>query len=104
MEATKRPWRVVEHSWCRTSIYCGDALICALSIEETATEETQEALEAEQAQHAALIVRAANTFEQAKAALKLSLEYYRAKGTQKFNHYDVEQSLEQTLAAMEDRA
>ena len=48
------------------------------------------------------IVRAVNTFDQAREALKLALDYYRSKGTQKFNPYEVEQRLEKALAAMED--
>lgn len=47
------------------------------------------------------IVRAVNTFDQAREALKLALDYYRSKGTQKFNPYEVEQRLEKALAAME---
>lgn len=42
-----------------------------------------------------------NTFDQAREALKLALDYYRSKGTQKFNPYEIEQQLEKALAAME---
>lgn len=56
-------WRVVEHSWARTSIYCGKAQICSLSIEETATEENQEDLELEMAKHARLIAAAPKLLE-----------------------------------------
>lgn len=52
-------------------------------------------------QWAERIVRAVNTFDQAREALKLALDYYRSKGTQKFNPYEVEQQLEKALAAME---
>lgn len=63
-------WRVVEHSWARTSIYCGETPICSLSIEETATEENQEDLELEMAKHARLIAAAPELLEACKEALK----------------------------------
>ena len=63
---TPGPWKTVEHSWARTSIYCGNAPICSLSIEETATEENQEDLELEMAKHARLIAASPEMLEALK--------------------------------------
>ncbi len=52
------PWEIVEHSWSDTGIYAGGARIALLSIEDYATEENQEQLEAKMAANARLIAAA----------------------------------------------
>lgn len=37
-------------------------------------------------------------------ALRLALDYYRSKGSQKYNPYEVEQRLEKTIAQLEVRS
>lgn len=59
MKPTPGPWSVFEHSWCETSISAPstDNAICLLDINH-ATEESQEADEAQMAANARLIAEA----------------------------------------------
>lgn len=65
---TPGPWRVFEHSWCDTSIGAPGTsnAICRLDINH-ATEESQEADEAQMAANARLIAAAPELLEALKA-------------------------------------
>lgn len=65
------PWKAVNHSWCETSILAPDFdhAICCLDINH-ATEESQEADEAQMAAHAALIAAAPELLEAVDALIK----------------------------------
>lgn len=45
MNTEFKPIEIIEHNWAETSIYRDGISVCTLSIEDEATEETQEALE-----------------------------------------------------------
>lgn len=65
------PWQVVNHNWAETSVVDADGIpIVLLSIEDEATEETQDECEKKMADRAAYIVRACNSHEALVAALK----------------------------------
>lgn len=65
MKPTPGPWSVFEHSWCETSISAPstDNAICLLDINH-ATEESQEADEAQMAANARLIAEAGTVFHE----------------------------------------
>jgi hypothetical protein len=62
-------WTACDHSWSETSIYADDRHVCSLSIEDGATEDTQDALESEMAADVAFIVRACNSHAKLVEAL-----------------------------------
>lgn len=81
---TPGPWRAMNHSWSETSIASPDRLIALLSIESTATEETQEVEEAQMARDAALLAAAPDLLEELKNMVDIfegyqGIEWKRAK-------------------------
>lgn len=77
---TPTPWHSISHSWAHTSIIADASTIALLDIEDEATEDNQEELEALKVANAEFIVRACNAHDQLVAAVKLAKEFEQHAG------------------------